>query len=117
MGEDKEIVITDIRAKEPALGLRRLPAGFYTAVHHSGLEWRTENKCSSVSDDVVEWSGPIPLLVLTEVSDRQIISATVCFEVYASFEFQPMLGTGEHLRKLTTTVDQLLDHNAKHVRK
>ncbi|KAG6370013.1 hypothetical protein JVT61DRAFT_12531 [Boletus reticuloceps] len=107
MGEDKEIVITNIQAKEPALGLRRLPAGFYAVVHHSGLEWRTENKRSSVSDGVVEWSGPIPL-----PSDR---SATVCLDVYASFEFQPMLGTGEHLRELTTTVDQLLDHSAKHI--
>ncbi|KAG6371210.1 hypothetical protein JVT61DRAFT_9834 [Boletus reticuloceps] len=105
--ENEEIVITNIRAKGPALGLRRLPAGFYTVVHHSGLEWRTENKRSSVSDDVVEWSGPIPL-----PSD---ISATVRLEVYASFEFQPMLGTGEHLRKLTITVDQLLDRSAKHV--
>ncbi|KAG6371215.1 TPR-like protein [Boletus reticuloceps] len=124
MGEDKEIVITsarlvslhsrrhtndkvDIRAKGPALGLRRLPVGFYTVVHHSGLEWRTGNKRSSVNDGVVEWSGPIPL-----PSDR---SATVRLEVYASFEFQPMLGTGEHLRKLTITVDQLLDRSAKHI--
>ncbi|KAG6376711.1 hypothetical protein JVT61DRAFT_1728 [Boletus reticuloceps] len=124
MGKDKEIVISsaplislhsrkdandkvDIQAKEPALGLRRLPAGFYTVVRHSGHEWRTENKCSSTSDDVVEWRGPIPL-----PSDR---SATIGLEVYASFEFQPMLGTGEHLRKLTITVDQLLDRSAKHI--
>ncbi|KAF8444133.1 CHAT domain-containing protein [Boletus edulis BED1] len=107
MGKDEEIVIMDIQVKEPALGLLRLPAGFYTVVHHSGLEWRTENKRSSASDDVVEWSGPIPL-----PSD---LSATVCLEVYASFEFQPMLGTGEHLRKLTITVDKLLDRSAKHV--
>ncbi|KAG6376747.1 hypothetical protein JVT61DRAFT_1766 [Boletus reticuloceps] len=124
IGEDKEMAITsarvislhsrkhtndkvDIQAKEPALGLRRLPAGFYTVVRHSGHEWRTENKRSSVSDDVVEWRGPIPL-----PSDR---SATITLEVYASFEFQPMLGTGEHLRKLTITVDQLLDRSTKHV--
>ncbi|KAG6376816.1 hypothetical protein JVT61DRAFT_1842 [Boletus reticuloceps] len=107
MGEDQEMVITNIQAKEPALGLRRLPAGFYTVVRHSGHEWRTENKRSSVSDDVVEWRGPIPL-----PSDR---SVTIGLEVYASFEFQPMLGTGEHLRKLTITVDQLLDRSAKHI--
>ncbi|KAF8127373.1 TPR-like protein [Boletus edulis] len=106
-GEDKEMVITSIQAKEPALGLRRLPAGFYTVVRHSGHEWRTENKRSSVNDNVVEWRGPIPL-----PSDR---SATVALEVYASFEFQPMLGTGEHLRKLTITMDQLLDRSTKHV--
>ncbi|KAF8444005.1 hypothetical protein L210DRAFT_3105868 [Boletus edulis BED1] len=105
--KDEEIIITDIKVKEPALGLRRLPAGFYTVVHHSGHEWRTESKRSSVSDDVVEWRGPIPL-----PSDR---SATIGLEVYASFEFQPMLGTGEHLRTLTITVDQLLDCSAKHI--
>ncbi|KAF8431415.1 CHAT domain-containing protein [Boletus edulis BED1] len=100
-------VITSIRATGVALGLRRLPAGFYTVVHHTGLEWRTENKCSSVGDDVVEWSGPIPLPL--------DLSAIIRLEVYASFEFQPMLGTGEHLRELTMTVDQLLDCSAKHV--
>ena len=50
-----------VRATDIALGLRRLPAGFHTVVHHSGLEWRTENKPSSVNDDVVEWNGPIPM--------------------------------------------------------
>ena len=50
-----------IRATDVALGLRRVPAGFYTVVNHSGLEWETENKPPSVNDDVVEWSGPIPL--------------------------------------------------------
>ncbi|KAF8436628.1 CHAT domain-containing protein [Boletus edulis BED1] len=100
-------VITSIRAIDVALGLRRLPAGFYSVVHHSDLEWRTENKCSSVKDDAVEWSGPIPI-----PSDP---SATVCLEVYASFEFQPMLGAGKQLRKLTITVKQLLDRSEKHI--
>ena len=49
-----------IRATDVALGLRGIPASFYAAIHHSGLEWRTENKPSSVSHDVVEWTGPIP---------------------------------------------------------
>ncbi|KAF8121610.1 TPR-like protein [Boletus edulis] len=75
-------------------------------MHHSGLEWKTENKRSSVKGDVVEWSGPIPI-----PSDP---SATVHLEVYASFEFQPMLGAGEQLRKLTVTVKQLLDRSEKH---
>ena len=43
-------------------------------------------------------------------------SASVCVEVYASFEFQPMLGAGEQLRKLTITVEQLLNHSAKNTR-
>jgi hypothetical protein len=50
-----------IRADDVALGLRRVPSGFYAVVHHSGLEWRTENKRTSVNDDVVEWDGPIPM--------------------------------------------------------
>ncbi|KAG6371208.1 hypothetical protein JVT61DRAFT_9832 [Boletus reticuloceps] len=100
-------LITSIRATRVAIGLRRFPAGFYTTVHHSGLEWKTENKCSSVKDDVVEWSGPIPI-----PSDP---SAAVRLEVYASFEFQPMLGAGEQLRKLTITVKQLLDRSEKHI--
>ncbi|KAI9574286.1 TPR-like protein [Boletus coccyginus] len=101
------MVITSIRATDVALGLRRVPAGFYIVVHHSGLEWRTENKRSSVSHDVVQWNGPIPI-----PSDP---SATVCLEVYASFELQPTLGAGERLRELTITVEQLLDCSAKGV--
>ena len=50
-----------IRATDVTLGLRRLPTDFHTVVHHSGLEWRTENKPSSVNDDVVEWSRLIPM--------------------------------------------------------
>ena len=50
-----------IRATDVALGLRGIPAGFYAAVHHSGLEWRTKNKPLSVSHDVVKWTGPIPM--------------------------------------------------------
>ena len=45
------------------------------------------------------------------------LSATVCLEVYASSEFQPVLGAGEQLRNLTITVEQLLDRSAKDVRK
>ncbi|KAG6374720.1 hypothetical protein JVT61DRAFT_4090 [Boletus reticuloceps] len=93
----------DIRARDIALGLRRLPAGFYIVVHHSGLEWRTNNEPSSANDDV-EWNGPIPL-----PSD---LTASICLEIYASFEFQPMLGSGEQLRELTVTVGQLLDRSA-----
>ncbi|KAF8119907.1 CHAT domain-containing protein [Boletus edulis] len=105
MVENEQIVITSIRATDVALGLRRLPAGFYTAVHHSGLEWRTENKRSFVNGDVVQWDGPIQM-----PSDP---SATVRLEVYATFEFQPILGTGELLRKISLTVEQLLDRSAR----
>ncbi|KAF8138812.1 TPR-like protein [Boletus edulis] len=105
--ENEETMITSIRATNVTVGLRRLPAGFYTVVNHSGLEWRTENKRSSVNDGVVEWSGPIPI-----PSD---LSATIYLEVYASFEFQPMLGAGEQLRELAITVVQLLDCSAKDI--
>ncbi|KAF8129945.1 hypothetical protein EV363DRAFT_1297118 [Boletus edulis] len=52
------------------------PAGFYTIVHHGDRKWRTENKRSSVKDDVVEWNRPIPI-----PSDP---SKTICIEVNAS---------------------------------
>ncbi|KAN0086177.1 hypothetical protein V8E55_007311, partial [Tylopilus felleus] len=97
-----------IRATDVALGLRRLPAGFYIVLHHGGLECRTENKSSSVNDDLVEWSGPIPIS-----SD---LSAIIRLEVYASFEFKPMLGAGEQLRRLKTTVEQLLNRSEKVIR-
>ena len=45
-----------------------------------------------------------------------VLSAAICLEVYASFEFQPMLGSGEQLRKVTITMEQLLDHSATRVR-
>ena len=50
-----------IRATDIAVGLRRLPAGFYIAIQHSGYEWRTENKAVSVNTNIVEWVEPIPV--------------------------------------------------------
>ena len=41
----------------------------------------------------------------------------VHLEVYASFEFQPMLGQGIALRKLSVTTKQLLDLSDKCLRK
>ena len=43
------------------------------------------------------------------------LSATIYLRVYASFEFQPMSGNGEHLRVLTTTVEQLLDRGLQEI--
>ncbi|KAF8127163.1 Alpha/Beta hydrolase protein [Boletus edulis] len=101
------MVITSIRVTDVALGLRQLPVrvGFYAMVHHSGLEWRTEIKSSSMNDDVVEWDGSIPI--------PPDLSVRVCLEVYAPFEFRPTLGTGEQLRNFTITVEQLFDCNAQ----
>ena len=45
-----------------------------------------------------------------------VLSTAVCLEVYASFEFQPMLGPGEQLRKITITTEQLLDCSTTGVR-
>jgi len=42
-------------------------------------------------------------------------SASVCLEVYASFELQPTLGAGEQLRELTITVEELLDRSANDI--
>ncbi|KAF8138974.1 hypothetical protein EV363DRAFT_1154551, partial [Boletus edulis] len=97
--DEKEEMISE---RQPTFGLRRVLAGFNAMVHHSGPEWRTENKRSSVNDDVVGWSGQIPL-----PSD----SSTIVL-IYASFQFQSMTGTGERLRQLTITVEQLLDCSA-----
>ncbi|KAF8436548.1 CHAT domain-containing protein [Boletus edulis BED1] len=100
---NEEMVITSIRVTDIALGLRRLPASFYVVVHHSGREWRTENKSSLVNSGVVEWGEPIPT--------PSELSAVVCLEVYGSFEIQPMLDSKERLRKLTITVKQLLERS------
>ena len=45
-----------------------------------------------------------------------ILSAVIRLEVYASFEFQPMLGSGEQLRKIMITMEQLSDRSATGVR-
>jgi hypothetical protein len=50
-----------IRATDVTVGLRRIPAGFYAAVQHNGLERRTTNKPVLVNNDVVQWGGPITL--------------------------------------------------------
>lgn len=50
-----------IRATNVDVALGRLPAGFYTAVQHSGQEWRTKNQRVSLTDNVIEWAGPIPM--------------------------------------------------------
>jgi hypothetical protein len=73
------------------------------------MEWVSSNVRSPFSDCP---TGISP----DRVCRPSEMSATICLEVYASFEFQPMLGAGEQLRKLTITVEQLLNRGAKHVR-
>ena len=71
----------------------------------------------------MEWTDPdVKSPSTTEITISNLVrrssdmSATIRLEVYASFEFQPMLGSGEQLRRLTATVGQLLDRSAKDVR-
>ena len=51
----------DIRATNATPSVGRIPIGFYTAVLHSGLGWRTEIKRVSMDNDTVEWIGAIPM--------------------------------------------------------
>jgi len=70
----------------------------------------------------MEWIDPdVSFLSPTGVSPHRVcrpsdLLAIVCLEVYASFELQPTLGTGEQLRELTITVEQLLDCSANNIR-
>ena len=71
------------------------------------------------SNGVSRFQCETPLLQLglaLTVPSPSDLSAAVRIEVYASFEFQPMLGAGEQLRKLATTVEQLLDRSEKDFR-
>ena len=45
-----------------------------------------------------------------------VLSAVIRLGVYASFEFEPMLGSGEQLQKFAITVEQLLDCSATGIR-
>ena len=66
----------------------------------------------------MDWANPdvSPLSPAMDCPDTlcspSVLSATVRLEVYASFEFQPMLGSGEQLQEFTITIEQLLDHSA-----
>ena len=55
------------------------------------------------------------MLVLIQFRPSDL-SATVSLAIHASFEFQPILGNGEQLRKLSITVDELLDRSEKDFR-
>jgi hypothetical protein len=70
------------------------------------MEWADSNVRCPFST----WSQP------DRVPRPSDLSATVRLEVYASFEFQPVLGAGEQLRKLSTTVEQLWDRSANDFR-
>jgi len=47
------------RATDLALGLKRIPAGFYMTVQVDGTEWQTTNKSVHIDQDIVEWNEHI----------------------------------------------------------
>ena len=47
------------RATDLALGLKRIPAGFYVTVHVDGAEWQSTNKSVHIDQDIVEWNEHI----------------------------------------------------------
>ena len=68
------------------------------------------------ADSNVRSHSPTMVNFILRVHRPSGLSATVCLEIYASFEFQAILGAGEQLGKLTSTVKQLLDYSTKRVR-
>ncbi|KAG2754402.1 hypothetical protein P692DRAFT_201928868 [Suillus brevipes Sb2] len=105
LGEVRQVVITDIRAGDLTLGLRRIPAGFHVVFKADGAEYQTSNKSVCVDQAVVEWHERI--LLPCEPSSKVRVS------VYASFELGPMLCHGELLRTFEISVAELLDRSEK----
>ncbi|KAG2746740.1 hypothetical protein P692DRAFT_20739406 [Suillus brevipes Sb2] len=105
LGEVQQVVITDIRAANLTLGLRRIPAGFHVVFKADGAEYQTSNKSVHVDQAVVEWHERI--LLPREPSSKVQVS------VYASFELGPMLCHGELLRTFQISVGELLDRSEK----
>ncbi|KAF8549068.1 hypothetical protein OG21DRAFT_640320 [Imleria badia] len=79
-----------------------MPVGFYILIQFNDTKRRTENKPVCLHENVVEWDDRIQL-----PSDP---SAKVQLSVCASFEFSPMLGSGEILRTVEICVGDLLDN-------
>jgi len=50
-----------VLATDLALGLKRIPAGFYVTVQADGAEWQTTNKPVHVDQSVDEWNDRILL--------------------------------------------------------
>ena len=89
-----------------------MPVGFYVLVQSGGIKRRTENKPVRLHDSIVEWSDRIQLwdilysiwFVVLMIPRPSEPSAKVQLSVCASFEFSPMLGTGEVLRTVEIRV-------------
>ncbi|KAH0836404.1 hypothetical protein J3R83DRAFT_8004 [Lanmaoa asiatica] len=100
--EDVQIVITHIRAENVAVGLGRIPIGFYVQFDFDGsTPRRTKIKPVPVCDSVIQWDDPIQM-----PSDPSVVLRVA---IYASFEFSPVLGRGEPLRIVETSVGSLLN--------
>lgn len=52
---------TGIRINDVAIGLRRIPVGFYVAVESGEVTQRTSHKPALVGKDVIEWDDEIVL--------------------------------------------------------
>ncbi|KAI9458224.1 heterokaryon incompatibility protein-domain-containing protein [Boletus coccyginus] len=106
--EIEATAITSIQATDVALGPRRIPASFNAMVHDSDIqEWRTENKRSSVSYDVVQWNGPVPMIPQFSLS-RQ--NSLVCNECWQHFYAGPQLlqpFISDSIIEYTTSLDDL----------
>lgn len=78
---------------------------FVVQSRHRRMDWADPN-VRSLSLSLIKVS-------LDRASSPSVLSATIHLEVYASFEFEPMLGAGEQLRELAVTTEQLLGFSAK----
>ncbi|KAI6104037.1 hypothetical protein EDD16DRAFT_1638819 [Pisolithus croceorrhizus] len=83
------IVITRIRAQNIPSGVKRIPVGFYVLVKFDGYQRRTQNKSMRLNDSGIQWEDEI--LLPSEACGK------IRFTIYASFELEPMLGSGEAL--------------------
>ncbi|KAI6101857.1 hypothetical protein F5141DRAFT_272810 [Pisolithus sp. B1] len=94
------IVITRIRVQNMPSGLKRVPPGFYVLVQFNGYKRRTENKSMRLNDSSIEWEDEI--LLPSEACGK------IRFTVYASFELEPMLGSGEALYTSENPVEEFI---------
>ncbi|KAI6097704.1 hypothetical protein EDD16DRAFT_589551 [Pisolithus croceorrhizus] len=92
--------LVDIRAQNILSKLKRMPVGFHVLVESDGCRRRTQNKSIPLSDSGSEWEDEIPL--------PSNAFEKVRFTLYASFELQPMLGSGESLYSSETCVEQFV---------
>lgn len=95
-----------------------MPIGFYVLVEFDGTQKQTQNKPERVSDSVTEWDDVIVLyghcifyftlcLLMLSVSRPSQTSNKIQLSLCASFELSPMVGKGEILHTLESSVEEL----------